>query len=222
MWRVPYAHLCGSSHLCTQACAFNTSFLGVHCVPNPVLDAGNTAVNERQNSCSQNSPYLPVPTGQCPHWALSVQCQHPLVLGPTHFCPGTGQSLSQIPVPKAPGLSLATQDSRAQAVPGTVLPTAHFSFQARAKDSGCRLTSSSYEAGPHLTPGVVWIEGPRLSSSGLSTRAGVGGGRVFFLASWQVSSPILGFGLSLWLLDAIRVYFYLLPNKAVMRYFNVS
>lgn len=41
-----------------------------------------------------------------------------------------------------------------------------------SQDSGWRLTSSNSEAGPHLTQGVLWNEGPRLSTSGLSTRVG--------------------------------------------------
>lgn len=122
LWTVLSAQLCGSSYLRTQARAFNTSFLGVHCVPNPVLGDGNTAVKERQLLL----PELPTLL----HAHRSVSTQGPLQTGvSTHlsWCLGPsylGQSLSQIAVPKAPGLSLTTQDSRPQAVVGSVLPAA--------------------------------------------------------------------------------------------------
>lgn len=78
-----------------------------------------------------------------------------------------------IPVPKAPGLPLATQVSSPVPRSRNRAPSSSvFSVQAQAKDSGWQLTSSNYEAGPHLTQGVIWEEAPWLSTSSLSTIVG--------------------------------------------------
>lgn len=62
-----WARLCGS-HACVHGLAYWTSL----CWELPVclvLGAENTAMNKRQNSCSQGCQSLSVPTGQCLHWA---------------------------------------------------------------------------------------------------------------------------------------------------------
>lgn len=154
-------------------------------------------------------PTVSVHTGPSQH-----RCPHALVLVPRHFRPGTVPLTN--PCAKQRLLASPLQPRTPEPRPCWELGSQPLSSPSQGL--GWRSPSSDYEAGPRLTQGAVWSEGPRLSTSGLSTRVGGwrGHGRLP-LASWKVPSPVLGFGPILWVLDARRIYFYLVPNKGVVR-----